>query len=892
MIGGALFALILLVYLFAIHVTNLYRDKTTESQMDSLSILVASKTNDLIDRKVNQQRQFGIQLSNQQTFKSALAQNDFAGIKTWLSQYFIEQSNANPELNLKAVIVRGENGSLITQVGEANLINFGGCPEHIGIANNTLVSQARYTLCRFEGGLYSDAGVEANLSDSRYDIHTVIDVAEALKTLTRLISLPMRITNADGDDLFVSQDWPSDALDWYMKPEYQISSSDSTPGLNVAVAFDQQVFLDGLDRSNTITLAAISLGILILLACVSAILYFAFRPLKQFHNSEGRMLMGKYAKIDADRLPTELHELINAYNQTVENLEDEIISRRQFEEKLRSERDFISTTLNSIQNPVIVVNSRETIKLLNPAAELFLGDKQKALINMPLHELLVLYANWRNTRIVDLTQLIKQKQIWNTVFYLHPDQSVIELEVSSSPMIDLETEDIGYVIILKDVSEDRQLRRKLSYEGSHDQLTGFLNRSAFENKFETIVLESSSDSQQHVLAYLDIDQFKVVNETCGNTAGDQLIKQAGEFIRSNIRKSDIIARLSGDEFGIIMPFVERKQALDIMQKIIIDIQQKGFCWDDKEYRVTASIGVMLFGQIKDEYADYYSRITTACDMAKQNGGNQHLFVSDDDKHIDAQRESMGWVAGIMKGFSEDRFRLYVQPIVSMDLDDDGSSHYEVLIRYQQPDGEIILPGVFLPPAERYNLIEKVDCWVVSQIIDWLRMNKEESVDKRFSINLSGRSIGSETFHRFLEESLTNSEVDLDHLCFEITETAAVHNIKRSVEFITSIRHLGAKISLDDFGTGLSSFGYLKQFPVDYLKIDGEFIRDIIEDDRSFVFVRSMTELGHCLDMKVIAEFVESDPIIDRLRDANVDFIQGYQVGRPVSIDSLIDNRVA
>ena len=190
------------------------------------------------------------------------------------------------------------------------------------------------------------------------------------------------------------------------------------------------------------------------------------------------------------------------------------------------------------------------------------------------------------------------------------------------------------------------------------------------------------------------------------------------------------------------------------------------------------------------------------------------------------------------------------------------------------------------------MIEKVDCWVVSEIIDWLRLNKEESAGKRFSINLSGRSIGSETFHRFLEESLTNSEVDLDHLCFEITETAAVHNIKRSVEFITSIRHLGAKISLDDFGTGLSSFGYLKQFPVDYLKIDGEFIRDIIEDDRSFVFVRSMTELGHCLNMKVIAEFVESDPIIDRLRDANVDFIQGYQVGRPVSIDSLIENRVA
>ena len=228
----------------------------------------------------------------------------------------------------------------------------------------------------------------------------------------------------------------------------------------------------------------------------------------------------------------------------------------------------------------------------------------------------------------------------------------------------------------------------------------------------------------------------------------------------------------------------------------------------------------------------------------------------------------------------------MQPIVSIDREDEHT-HYEVLIRYRSADGKIISPNDFLPPAERYNLIERIDNWVVSNVLSWLETNQHLLEDVMFSINLSGRSIGSQTFHKFLRESLEASDVKMSSLCFEITETAVVDNVERSVEFITSIKELGVKFSLDDFGTGLSSFSYLKQFPVDYLKIDGEFVRDILKDDTSYVFVRSMTEVGHCLDMEVIAEFVESDTMFDKLREANVDYIQGYTVGKPVSIDTLL-----
>ncbi|MFT5657530.1 MAG: EAL domain-containing protein (putative c-di-GMP-specific phosphodiesterase class I), partial [Gammaproteobacteria bacterium] len=340
-----------------------------------------------------------------------------------------------------------------------------------------------------------------------------------------------------------------------------------------------------------------------------------------------------------------------------------------------------------------------------------------------------------------------------------------------------------------------------------------------------------------------------------------------------------------DEFGIILPFLEIEQALLTIQEVIIEIQHTPFLWKGKEYEVGASVGVIAFGHMEDEYSDFYSKVTTACFLAKQNGGSQYHSIEENDQKVIAQQESRDWVSGIMKGLTEDSFKLYVQPIVPLD-EAHNERHYEVLIRYQAEDGSIVSPNHFLPTAERYNLIEKIDRWVVNKTLEWLQANKASVDDTLFSINLSGRSIGSRTFHKFLQNRLEQSDVDTTSLCFEITETSVVDNIERSVEFINAIKKLGAKFSLDDFGTGLSSFSYLKQFPVDYLKIDGEFIRDIIEDDTSFVFVRSMSEVGHCLEMKVIAEYVESSDMFDKLRAANIDFIQGYTVGRPVDIQSL------
>ncbi len=887
-ISFALLWLGALAYGLAIYSTHVYRNHAIETQIDSMQSVLQHEAGEAILEFYDKQRLFALKLKSEVPVQALLAKGDVAEMRTWLGESYNRYQDAPEWFRLKAIVVRDLDGEILAQISDDGSQGYTGCAtatESIG-GSLARLSTPSYSLCSFDAQLFSEVLVPIGDQEAEAYLHVVAYAIDGLKKIEQAIAMPLKVVHGSGSSLYLSDAWVEESEGGFLYPSYKLYGDDAFLAATISAAFDQQPVIERLAKTETSFFIITTIATVSALVLVMIMLNRAFLPMNKLRNSVGALLTGKYASIGEEKLPSELKDLVLAYNEMVEGLEIETISRRQIEERLRSEKDFISTTLDSITNPVIVIDSKDRIKLINPSAEKLFGDKQAALIDTPIHEVLILYANRQTTRIVDVSQLLSRKLSISSMFFFDPNRNIVELEFSASPMIDMEAEDVGFVIILKDVSEDRKLRRKLSYEGSHDQLTGFLNRSAFEQKFENLVTENSNTTVQHVFAYLDLDQFRVVNETCGSAAGDLLLKQVSKVIKKHVRKSDIVARLSGDEFGIIMPFFEMEPALLVIQKIIIEIQHSGFVWNDQDYQVTSSIGVMTFGRMSDEYAEYYSKVTTACFLAKQNGGNQYHYIDENDEKVLAQQESMEWVSGIMEGFSEDRFCLYVQPIVSIDRDE-KHTHYEVLIRYRSADGSIISPGDFLPPAERYNLIERIDNWVVSSVIAWLQEHQHELGEVMFSINLSGRSIGSQTFHKFLRESLEASNIKMSSLCFEITETAVVDNVERSVEFINSIKELGVKFSLDDFGTGLSSFSYLKQFPVDYLKIDGEFVRDILEDDKSYVFIRSMTEVGHCLDMKVIAEFVESDTMFDKLREANVDYIQGYTVGKPVSIQTLL-----
>ena len=886
LVGVALFVLVLLSFVVAIYSAKVYRNLLIENESEALQQILAFKSKAALEKLYDSQTRFGSSLNNDDKFQVALATQNSIGLVERIEERYRSYFLSVDSFKLKSVVVRNTEGSILANAHDSTAV-FTGCPSTNGLFQGLFSSlKAKNTSCSKNGELYTEVLLPLDNMEPIAYLQIIAYGVEGLKGLVDDVNLPVKITNSDNYPLFQSNNWQEAEQSSHLRPVYKLYNDDSALSVNIIGSIDQEAFLNRIYRTEnnffvfTIILALLTLGSVLFL------LNRAFHPLNKLRNSAGALLTGKYAPIIDDKLPDELRDVVLAYNEMVEGLELEIISRRKIEEKLRSEKEFISTTLDSITNPVIVLDSKDRIRLLNPSGESLFGDSQSALIGESIHEILILYANRQTTRIVDINQLLNRKKSLSTMFFYDADRNIIELEFSASPMIDMETEDVGFVVILKDVSEDRQLRRKLSYEGSHDHLTRFLNRAAFERKFENLIVEDHGVDAQHVVAYMDLDQFRVVNETCGSAGGDLLLKQVAAVVRSHVRKADILARLSADEFGIIMPFYEIELALQSMQNIIIGIQQSGFYWNEKEYQITASIGVIGFGEVSDEYSDFYSKITTACFLAKQNGGNQLHYIDENDEKVLAQQVSMDWIGGIMKGLNENRFRLFVQPIASLQ-NDDKHRHYEVLIRYLGSDDKIVLPGEFLPIAERYNLIEKIDCWVVSEITEWLQINKASLNDVMFSINLSGRSIGSPTFHKFLKNKLQQSEVDMTSLCFEITETSVVSNVERSVEFINSIKNLGVKFSLDDFGTGLSSFSYLKQFPVDYLKIDGEFIRDIVEDEKSFVFVRSMAEVGHCLNMKVIAEFVESDTQFVKLREANIDYIQGYEIGKPADIETLL-----
>jgi diguanylate cyclase (GGDEF)-like protein/PAS domain S-box-containing protein len=872
-IGAALLWLGALAYGLAIYSTQVYRDHTIETQLDLLQSQLKHESHEVTRDLYDRLRLFALQLQSEEPFAQALGNRETRAMEAWLAQSYTRYKLSHGQFKLKAILVRDLSGEVFAHSTDDSLNSYTGCAEVLNSIGGTLtlLVKPKYSLCSFDNRLLSEVLVPVDSPEPRAYLHVIADASESLKRIEGKIRMPISIVHGSGESLYRSAEWSDEDLETHLYPAYKLYGDDAFLGATISAAFDLQPLVAGLEDTKTSFLIITTIATIAAMVLVLFMLNQAFLPMNKLRNSVGALLTGKYAPIGDDKLPDELRDLVVAYNEMVEGLEVETINRRNIEERLRAEKDFISTTLDSITNPVIVVDSRECIKLVNPSAEKLFGSKQEEIYDCPLGELLILYSNRQATRIINLTQLLNRKLSFSSMFYSAANQKLIELEFSASPMIDMVAEDVGFVIILKDVSEDRKLRRKLSYEGSHDQLTGFLNRSAFETKFEILVTENNGATPQHVLAYLDIDQFRIVNETCGSTAGDMLLKQVSSMIKKHVRQSDIVSRFSGDEFGIMMPFFEMERALQTIQKIIIEIQHSAFVWNEHEYRVTASIGVMAFGRMNDEYADSYSKVSTACFLAKQNGGNQYHYIDENDEKVMAQQESMEWVSGIMQGLTDNRFCLYVQPIVSID-DKHHHSHYEVLIRYRGPC---------------YNLIERIDSWVVGNVIAWLQDNPQLAEQIMFSINLSGRSIGSQTFHNFLRQSLIDSDVSMSSLCFEITETAVVDNVERSVEFINSIKQLGVKFSLDDFGTGLSSFSYLKQFPVDYLKIDGEFVRDIIEDDKSFVFVRSMTEVGHCLDMKVIAEFVESDTMFDKLREADVDFVQGYTVGKPVPIDSLV-----
>lgn len=479
--------------------------------------------------------------------------------------------------------------------------------------------------------------------------------------------------------------------------------------------------------------------------------------------------------------------------------------------------------------------------------------------------------------------------------HIRPNGTVLEIRSNPLP-------EGGRVETYADVTETHKLSEKLAHQATHDSLTGLVNRWEFERRLRNLLGETVPGSAEHALCYLDLDQFKVINDTCGHTAGDELLRRLGALLPECVRRNDTLARLGGDEFGVLLQDCSLARAHRVAAMFRRTLEEFQFTWGEKIFKVSVSIGMVPITGIED-VSEILRAADSACYAAKEQGRNRIHVYDPDDVQLSRQHGEMQWVTRIHHALKEDRLRLYAQRILplgsehtQLDLSFDGpepekaksGEYYELLVRVEDEQGRLILPGAFLPAAERYNLASRIDRWVISAAFDWLTQHRDHLREVQLcTINLSGVSLGDEAIMRLIEDRLDKGVVQARQICFEVTETAAVGNFAEAKRFVGALRKRGCRFALDDFGSGVSSFGYLKSLPVDFVKIDGTFVRDIDKDPIDFAMVRSINEIGHIMGKQTIAEFVDSKSVLQKLREIGVDFVQGYAISMPEPVGNLV-----
>jgi diguanylate cyclase (GGDEF)-like protein/PAS domain S-box-containing protein len=565
-------------------------------------------------------------------------------------------------------------------------------------------------------------------------------------------------------------------------------------------------------------------------------------------------------------------------------VELDVTERKLYEEALFREKESAQITLQSIGDGVITTDAKGVIDYLNPVAEALTGWRLEDSQGRAIEEIFRAFHEetcepLENPLAVAIRRTRSIKSV-RPMLLIRRDGNEIYVESTASPIRDGSGAVSGGVLVFHDVSEARELNRRLSYHASHDVLTGLVNRREFENRMERALKSAKARETSYALCCLDLDQFKIVNDTCGHSAGDALLGQVGALLKSKVRWRDTLARLGGDEFGILLESCSLDEAMRTAEALREAVKNFKFTWEERTFRLGASIGVVPISADNADVASVLSAADSACQAAKEAGRNRVHSFEENDIDLMRRRREMQWAARINNALEEGRFELFRQTIMPLQKTEPGA-HYELLLRMRDEAGKIVAPDQFMTAAERYGITPSIDRWVIENAFRWLVSEADEREKLTMcSINLSGQSLGDDKFLPYVIDQFHRSGLDATKICFEITETAAIASFSQANRFIQALKELGCKFALDDFGTGLSSFGYLKHFPVDYLKIDGSFVKEILHDPIDREMVRSINEIGHLTGKQTIAEFAENQEIINMLQSLGVDYAQGYGVSQP------------
>ncbi len=574
---------------------------------------------------------------------------------------------------------------------------------------------------------------------------------------------------------------------------------------------------------------------------------------------------------------------IVGYEGTIAN----ITERKRAEQAVFAEKERAQVTLQSIGDAVISTDAEGRIEYINPIAEALTAWSLDEARGRPLADVLNLVNEItrepiENPLMCALGRSEAGVAADHSVLITRSGQEVA-IQESAAPICDRQGRVIGAVIVFHDVTKERRLKRALSYQASHDALTGLINRREFDNRLHAAVLGAQRGEGASALLYIDLDQFKVVNDTCGHQAGDRLLRDVTGLLQTRVRASDTIARLGGDEFGVLLEGCTLEQATRIADGVRQAIRDYRFVWGATTLSVGASVGVVQIKSDTESVASVMSAADIACYAAKDEGRNRiHVYEHDGVSH---RHREMHWVARVTRAAEENRLELFFQPIAPIG-EPKGEGFHELTVRLRDDDGQLVPPSEFIPAAERYNVMSVIDRWVVLRAVELLRSRLTGGKPlPLLAVNLSGTSLNEQSFAEFVLQSVGDPAV-AKALCFEITETAAVTNLSNAIYFMRELKARGCKFSLDDFGTGLSSFMYLKTLPVDFLKIDGQFISQVAQDPVDRSMVEAISKVGRALGIATIAECVESQAVLDELQRIGVDFAQGYFIADPRPITDL------
>lgn len=579
------------------------------------------------------------------------------------------------------------------------------------------------------------------------------------------------------------------------------------------------------------------------------------------------------------------------------SIRTDITEHKNLEEALFREKEQALVTLQAIADGVITTDIHGKIEYINPQAEHLTGWGHTQAKGLDLNQIFSIHDQINATPITNLVELCLKGEnnlLEPNVILTNRHGHNYAIEIAITPLLNRDNRAIGAVVIMHDVTAVRTLASQMNYQASHDALTELINRREFERRLNLLLESTQTYNYEHALCYLDLDQFKLVNDTCGHIAGDELLRQLATVLSSNIRDRDTLARLGGDEFGILLGECSLSKAKEIAEKICAIVKDFRFVWGDKAFELGVSIGLVAITKSSENITSVMSAADTACYAAKDKGRNRVHVYHSDDKELQQRYGEMQWVPRLAQALTDDRFILYCQPIVPTYDNDKIGAHYEVLLRMMDENNQLVPPGAFIPAAERYNLMPTIDRWVIRETFSIYQKYAHHNPDMQHDIcciNLSGASLNDEQFLQFLHEQIDHWQIPSNVICFEITETIAIANLAKAVHFIKELKKRGCRFALDDFGSGLSSFAYLKNLPVDYLKIDGNFIVDIVDDPIDFAMVRSINEIGHVMGIRTIAEYVENNKIISKIREIGVDYLQGFAISEPMPIHKFMEQRL-